>query len=65
MARLHAGQYVRVAGKKRTADPLSIPVGVVSKILCVWDDQDYPIELDGFFECLRADEVKLTSRRPK
>ena len=54
-----SGDRVRVLGSN-TADALSIPVGTVASIVCVWDSPGcYPYELEGFSEMLQADELEL------
>lgn len=52
------GDRVKVVGGVFQND---LYAGAVSTVLDIWQDQEYPYELLGFVEHVRADEIALTT----
>ncbi len=57
---LSVGDVVKVLGCL-TGDPLAVPVGTDATVCGIWDGLDYPLELLGFSEGVRLDEVELVA----
>jgi len=40
---------------------IDLTVGTVSTISNIWDDAEFPYELDGFSECVSEGEIQLSA----
>jgi len=54
-----SGDQVRVTGNTTVDQFQQLQVGMTATVSCIWDEQEYSIELDGHSEHVRPDELEL------
>jgi hypothetical protein len=55
------GDKVKVIGSKSADnDFICLEVGTVALIANIWDGEEFNVELDGYSEQVREDEIELT-----
>lgn len=56
------GDMVKVVKDTSETDAfVALSVGVVAPIVQIWEGEEYPYELEGFYECLCEEELELVA----
>lgn len=53
------GDLVRVVCNITEDGLIGMDIGTEAKIVAIWEGEEYPIELEGYGECLKEEEIEL------